>query len=224
MTRQRTIFDHHKSSYETERDVGRKGGLRSVHEYRQLHQQAHTPFSYPAPRITSQKSQAVPQKIKKEALEEEQKQSISETKLNQEKLSNLIDKSSLTLFKCAAEWPFDLFPDEVTVEPTQINIKRKSFFLTESIVSIPIKNVADVVIQTSILFASLNIVDKSFTQNTVTVEYLNRADAEKARRIIQGLVVASKEGIDLLKLDLTNLKMKLEEIGQAEFERPHEKK
>ena len=83
---------------------------------------------------------------------------------------------------------------------------------------------ADVVIQTSILFASLNIVDKSFTQNTVTVEYLNRADAEKARRIIQGLVVASKEGIDLLKLDLTNLKMKLEEIGQAEFERPHEKK
>jgi hypothetical protein len=133
------------------------------------------------------------------------------------KISTLMENSDKPLYKCTAVWPFDFFPNEISIEVTQINVKKRFFYGSERVSSIPIKNLADVIVTTSPFFASLEIIDSSFTENSVKISYLPKKDAEKAREIIQGLIVASKEGIDLTKLDVNAIKRKLQIIGNADF-------
>ncbi|MBP6881999.1 MAG: hypothetical protein KBC15_00405 [Candidatus Levybacteria bacterium] len=131
-------------------------------------------------------------------------------------LDSLVDSSQHALFTAKAVFPFDLFPDQLSIEANQINFSKKSFFSTYHIQSIPIKNVADVLLQTSIVFASLKIIDSSYIENSIKIDFLNRAEACKARRIIQGLVIAMKNGIDTSKIKVTELAQKVEKIGEAQ--------
>lgn len=133
------------------------------------------------------------------------------------KISTLMKNSDSPLYKCTAVWPFDFFPNEISIEVTQINVKKRFFYGSERVSSIPIKNLADVIVTTSPFFASLEIIDSSFTENSVKVDYLPKKKAERAREIIQGLIVASKEGVDLTKLDVNAIKQKLQIIGNADF-------
>ena len=146
------------------------------------------------------------------------KEKASKEPETEKKIDELVQSSKRTLFRCSAVWPFDLFPNELSIDTTQVNIKQKVFFDTAKVMSIPIKNVADVIVTTSPFFATLQIIDSSYVQNNIQIPFLKKRDAEEARRIIQGLFVASKEGVDLLRLDATGVKRKLEEIGKAEFE------
>lgn len=130
------------------------------------------------------------------------------------KLDTLINHSHKPLFTMSAVFPFDLFPDQLTIEVTQVNIIMKEFFWTERIVTIPIKNISDVLVDTSIFFSTIKIVDVYFSRNEVSLSFLKNNDAKKARRIIQGLVTANKEGIDLAHLSEEEILDKIEEIGK----------
>lgn len=131
------------------------------------------------------------------------------------KLDTLIRNSQKTLYIISAIFPFDLFPDQISIEPTQINVVKKSFFATYHVQSIPLKNVADVFLQTSLLFATLKIIDSSYIENSVKIEYLPKDKACRARRIIMGLVIAMKENIDLSRLQVKDLALKAEQLGDA---------
>jgi hypothetical protein len=120
------------------------------------------------------------------------------------------------LYKTSAVFPFDFFPNEISIEPDQVNICIKSFFLTAESRSIPIKNIADILISTSFLFASIKIIDTSYIENSVEISYLRKNEAEKVRRIIQGLVLASKENVDLSKIDPKNLVVEAERLGKMQ--------
>jgi len=135
---------------------------------------------------------------------------------DKEKMDRLVRSSQKTLLTVSAVFPFDLFPDQISIEPMQINFSKKSFFFTYHMQSIPIRNVADVFLQTSLLFASLKIIDLSYNiENSIKVDYLPKYKACKARRIIQGLVIANKESIDLSQLPPNELAMKAEQLGDA---------
>lgn len=139
---------------------------------------------------------------------------ITRTK-NTNDLDLLVNSSQSPLLHTKSVFPFDFFPDQLSIEIAQINVVKKNFFFTHHIQSIPIKNVADVFLQTSLLFASLKIIDSSYIENSVKIEYLKKDDACRARRIIQGLVVANKEGIDLNGIPTSSLIQKLEQLGNA---------
>lgn len=131
-------------------------------------------------------------------------------------LEDLVASTRRAIFKTRAVFPFDLFPDQLSIEPTQVNFSKKSFFLTYHLQSIPIKNVADVFLQTSIFFASLRVVDSSYIENSIEIDYLPKDHASKARRIIQGLVIATKNGVDTSKVKISELAQKAEKIGEAQ--------
>jgi hypothetical protein len=144
------------------------------------------------------------------------KESAKTEEINKDRFHNLVKASNSTLYKLASVFPFDFFTDEISIEITQINVIKRLFFATAHLQTIPIKNVADVFVQTSILFASLRIIDSSYIENSIQVDNLKKSDAVIARRIIQGLVIANKEGIDLAKIPRSTLFSDIENLGMAQ--------
>ncbi len=143
------------------------------------------------------------------------KESVKTEEINKNKFHDLVKASNHTLFKLSSVFPFDLFTDEISIEITQINVIKRFFFLTAHLQTIPIKNVADIFVQTSVFFASLRIIDSSYIENSIQVDNLKKDDARMARIIIQGLVVANKEGINLAKISPDTLVKDIETLGKA---------
>ena len=137
-----------------------------------------------------------------------------EEEKSRETLQEALEKANHKLLEIKNIFPFDLFPDTVSIERNQVNVVHKIFFLSERRHSIAIKDITDVFVETSIFFATLKIIDTGFVENQIKVGFLKRNDAMKARRIIQGLVIADKENIDITKLDDDKLVEKLEELGK----------
>lgn len=142
------------------------------------------------------------------------KEQVKAQQQNEEKLDQLLSQSTHVLYKLETVFPFDFFTDEISIGPSQIDICIRTFFMSKQMHSIPIKNIADVFIHTSLFFASLKIIDSSFIENSVTISYLKKHEATKARDIIQGLIIASKEGIDITKVPEDMLIKKIEAIGK----------
>lgn len=145
-----------------------------------------------------------------------EKEGVKEHVKSEQKLDDLAFKSNNTLCHIFAVFPFDFFPNEIIVDLTKISIVENSF-LTRRIHSIFLKDIADVFVDGGILFASLNIVDLGFTENVLMINYLDKADAHQARRIIQSLVISAKQDIDLSKIDLSHLQSRLEELGEVKL-------
>ncbi len=163
-------------------------------------------------RLTSS-SNATSERVQKEI---KQKEFLHENLIRHHKhLDALVSSSRMPLYSTSACFPFDFFPDQLSIEIAQVNVMKKSFFFTQHIQSIPIKNVADVFLQTSVFFATLKIIDSSYIENSVKIEYLKKDDACKARQLIQGLVIAHKEGIEVTGIPPKELILKLEQLGTA---------
>lgn len=136
-----------------------------------------------------------------------------EIKHNSEKFETLVDKSSQVLFRAQTVFPFRFFPDMLIIDENKVNIIHGMFFASEEIQSILIHNIKDVIADTSIIFASLKILPDGFNENWVELHYLWRNDAIRARRIIAGLLVGFKEGIDMTKVETPYMEKKIEALG-----------
>lgn len=147
------------------------------------------------------------------------KDSIKDEEKIGEKLDSLTDLAELVLFRTKSTNPIDLFPDEIIVDLNKISIIFNQFFLSSRVHSVMIKDVSDIFIETGFIWAKLIIVDRGFIENTVEVEFLNKEEALKIRRLVQGLVIAWQQEIDFTKLskELSSEEIieKLEKLGKA---------
>lgn len=140
---------------------------------------------------------------------------IKDGEKNRDKFDRLLNESHIVLLKLKSVFPFDFFPDEITIDPMKVNIVSREFFLSPTTHTIHIRNILDVIVDCSVLFATLRIMYQGFGPNTINVRFLKKREAQKARRIIQGLAVATKEGVDFTKLITPELVNKVENIGSA---------
>lgn len=138
-----------------------------------------------------------------------------DTQRNVRKLEELVEHSQKPLLKIKTVIPLNPFPTEVVVDINKVNIVLKEFFASENVHGVLIKDISDVVVECNPIFATLKIIDIGFTDNSIDVEYLRKKDAIKARKVIQGLVIAHKYGVDLSKIDDENLCDKVEELGSV---------
>lgn len=149
--------------------------------------------------------------INRTSYEEQWRKSMNEKK----RLDILVRHSQTSLYSLQSVFPFDFFPDQISIEPSQINIVIRNFFYSENIQSIPLHNIVDCILETSLFFATIKIVDTTFGPNVFRVEYLKKNEAQKARRIIQGLIVATKANLDLSRMNPKELSEKVEKLGSA---------
>lgn len=142
-------------------------------------------------------------------------QSINYQSDMSQKLKLLTNKSSRVLLKASSVFPFDLFPDEISIDGFKVSIISHDFFMSEDIHSVPIDMIKDIELYLGPLFATLRIVPDGYPGHGLEVSYLKRADALKARRIIEGLIISRKQGIDPMELTNFEHDKQIEEIGST---------
>ena len=139
-----------------------------------------------------------------------------DTKNDTQKLNELVAGTRKPLLKIRTVIPFNPFPDELVVDINKVTIVFRQFFASSQEHSVLIKDISDIVVETSLIFATLKIIDIGYTDNSIDINYLSKKGAIKAKSIIQGLVVAHKYGVDLSKVADEDLYGKIEYLGSTE--------
>lgn len=135
-------------------------------------------------------------------------------------LQKLLKESQAVLFHFHTVFPFDLFPDEITIDENKVNIVKKSFFWTYNVHSILISDITDVSVNTGPLFSSLSIIDSSNYRFPieVTISQLTKQNAFTARKLIQGLVSTKRQNISLSTLPINKVKEEICLVGETRVE------
>lgn len=154
-------------------------------------------------------------KIAQDAKEEVIKEQLKKQKDSTEKLDKIVEQSRQPIFRCKCRNPFDLFPNEITIDFLMVNIIYREFFGSGEVKSVMIKNIEDAMVDRTPFFATLRITSKGVRSEPLIIKYLSPKDASKARRIIQGLRVCENAQIDLTDVSFDQLSIKLEEIGAS---------
>lgn len=136
-------------------------------------------------------------------------------KVQNTKFDNLVKHVRTVLLKIHTKKPFDFFPDELTITTMKISLSLRFWFLIRKVQSIEIKDITDISVETTPIYATLHILQKDKVKESITVKFLMKQDAKLARRIIAGLMVAHKEGIDFTAIPEDGLRQKLETLGEA---------
>lgn len=142
--------------------------------------------------------------------------SKSETRIDPEetqKLSEIASVEGEALYTLKGVFPFDFFPNTVTVYRNKVSIVRKSFFIITQSTNIPIENINFVTVNAGFPFASLEISDRYFSEQPVVVTHLKRSEAHRAMQIIDGLRLAVNQKIDVTKIEKNDLLNDVLKVG-----------
>lgn len=139
-----------------------------------------------------------------------------------QKFQTIIQAENAPVLHIKAVFPFDFFPNEVIIDKTKVTIVRKYFFWTRQITTILIADILNVTVNHSLLFGALSIADRFFAADPFVINYLWKQDAARAASVIQGMVLAAKEQIDVKKIPSETLAQHAEEVGMPEVGRESE--
>lgn len=128
-------------------------------------------------------------------------------------LDEVIVESNKVLGKFKGVWPFDFFPDEVLLDKQAITIVRHHFWGVFAKITCHYDDLVNSQVNVGPLFGSLNIYSKYFTDGEEVVKWFSNTDAQRIHAILQGLLIARKEGVDLKETPDDELLTKLHKIG-----------
>lgn len=129
-------------------------------------------------------------------------------------LSRAIGNAHEVLLRATTVFPFTLFPDTVVVDRTKLTITHKFFFKVSEVMSIRIEDILNVTAHVGPLFGSVKIATRFFdTKPAYHVKYLQRDDALRLKRVVQGYIIAVKQGINTAALSTQELAVMLDRLG-----------
>ncbi|HZE87298.1 MAG TPA: hypothetical protein VE090_03775 [Methylomirabilota bacterium] len=165
--------------------------------------------------VTTGRANREVDKLKKQ-LDEEGNSTNNNHPLQQkmvDKIHQLARKSSQILLRIKTVFPFDFFPDTLTINANKIDVVKSDFFFSQHTTSIPLRDIANVEVETAPFFAKLQIINVRYPMEPVSLQYLPKAAALKAKRIIDGLLVAMSQGADVAVIEPKKLLPQLEKVG-----------
>jgi hypothetical protein len=133
----------------------------------------------------------------------------------EQKLQHVVNESHTVLAKATSVFPLELFPDTISIDRHKLTIIHREFFGVESTVSVPIENIKNIEADIGPFLGSITITSDLFINNTQTVRYLTRSNANMFQRLVQGAVVAQREDIDLNKIGTKKLRNLLIDLGSG---------
>jgi len=137
--------------------------------------------------------------------------------IDNNKLKKLVKKSNRILLSIKTHrFPFDFSPDVVNIEEKRVNIVTKHF-VASVVHSVDIKDVSNIFIESSLFFAKLVFISRTFEKNIISIDFLRKNEAIYARRIIEGLRVFELEKIDTSSYSVAQLLEKLKELSTTEI-------
>lgn len=143
----------------------------------------------------------------------------SKEKTPEQELSIMASRADKILLHAKAMFPFDLFGSTITIDANKVNIRIKTFFLTETVTSVMLKEIMDVRVHASLIFGQLMIDygPHPLKVSTVYISHLRKKEALKAKEIIEGILVLYRgENIDTSKLKPEEAMEEIKEVGKVE--------
>lgn len=135
----------------------------------------------------------------------------------QQKMQSLVKKTADLLLHVSTVFPFDLFPDDVTVDKNKITLTHRIFFWTGQVHSIPIEEVGDVIVESGPFFATLKVFHRRLPYVPVIVRYLSKRNARRIQELVQGLVLAEEDMVDVSKIEKRELISAARQTGRVAF-------
>lgn len=115
------------------------------------------------------------------------------------KLKSVADKSQRVLYKTQSVFPFNFFPDSISIENDRVEVICNQGPASEWVHSIQLDNITNVTIESGPFFSTLELTDSTNPRNIILikVQNLSTESAFKARALIEGLKAARRENVDL---------------------------
>ena len=142
-------------------------------------------------------------------------QRATDTTKAEARVRKLARKSEEVLYRLKTVFPFDFFPDTLTINSNKLDINSSYFFFSHQTQSIPLRDIGMVEVQTSLLFATLKIINLRYPLEPVEINFLWNHEAEKAKQIIDGLLVTMSHGADVAAIEPQRMLKQLEKVGAS---------
>lgn len=112
-------------------------------------------------------------------------------------------------------FPFDIFPDEAKLDRQMLTIRRNIFPGISKTVTSHHDDILNSHLDQGPLFGSVTIHLKYVTDGEETIKWLSKRDAKELHVLLQGILSARKNEIDLTPLNRSELLKRLEEMGDT---------
>jgi hypothetical protein len=132
-----------------------------------------------------------------------------------EKLIDITEKAQDILFTADTVFPFTLFPDTITLDREKLTVVQRFFFRVAKVITVPITSMISADANVGPFFGSVHMTSKYFIDNTHTVNFLWRHDAEEVHRLMQGFIIAQEKNIDVSDIDMQDLRALLRDLGHG---------
>ena len=132
------------------------------------------------------------------------------------KLQVVVEKAQNILIKATAVFPFDLFPDSITIDRQKLTVVHHSFFSVKQTVSVQHSDIKNIQADIGPFFGSLTVTSEHFINNIQTIKFLPKKDALSIQQLVQGFIIAYSEGVDMSEIDDEKLVELLNRLGRGE--------
>ena len=156
------------------------------------------------PRLTDQT-------LQEEGKNEQTINEATKKAVDKQTVSDLIKKSNRCIISASTHFPWTLFPNKIEVEESRVTFIFHQFMASQSH-SVDIKDISSVFIESSPFFATIQVVSRTFAENTITIGHLNAKKAYRVQMIIEGLRTFAEHNIDTSNYEVKELIAKIEEF------------
>jgi hypothetical protein len=129
-----------------------------------------------------------------------------------QKLESLVGRSEEVIFCTTTVFRFKPERYELIIDRAKITVIKRLFLLADNITSVGLDEVLNVSLNVGPFFGSLTLKARYINQ-PIVITYLSRPKAFKAKRIIEGLIVANNKGVDLDSIPTDQLTDEIIRIG-----------
>ncbi len=149
--------------------------------------------------------------LQKEGKGENIKNQAEKKEVDRKMMNDLVKKSNRCIISVSSLFPWNIFPNTIEVEEGRVTFITRQFMASQSH-SVDIKDISNVFIESSLFFATLQIVSRTFVQNDIKMNYLHKGKAERVKMIIEGLRIFLNNDIDTSNYEISELVSKLGEL------------
>lgn len=129
-------------------------------------------------------------------------------------LENLASGNNEVLCTIRSLFPFDFFPSTIVITRAKVDIIDMIFFFSKDFCSFMIPEIGRVEVSTNLFFSTLSIRGKTVDKVLKKVSYLRPSDAIRAQSIIQGLLIAKAENVNVTGIDTPTVESAVHTLGQ----------
>src|ERR1035437_9158665 len=100
--------------------------------------------------------------------DEQTKNQSTKKEADKQTVDNLMKKSNRCIISISSLFPWDFFPNTIDVEEGRVTFTFRQFMSTQSH-SVDIKDISNVFIESSLIFATLQVVSRTYIQNEIRI-------------------------------------------------------